>query len=317
MGGAARFATTSAADGAFTLTGFQAGAAFVFARKAGYRLAAVPVLPTNSDRVAVALRKATEPPAELPPVPDAHRKALDALTRYALTLVWDTHATFGYGGNALADMARIDPGTAKKWRDDERKRTGGKTDFTRRIDAAERQKTLFATARADIDEALAIVGGLKGTEGSAEALRVGQLMLPVDKPKALMLAEEAVVKARQCDLPERIWVLAQAGDLAARAGGSGGKKVVAEVAELAKQLAPDRGASTASPSGSRRPISRRTTGPRPCWAPSKTPATTTAISRRRRSASHVPTPTARRNCSIGSNRTAPRIPKRRGSGSRS
>ena len=238
--GPTRFATTSAADGTFTLTGFQDGAAFVIARKAGYRLAAVPVFPANSDRVTVVLRKVTDPPAEAPPVPASHRKALDAFTRHALTLVWDTHATFGYGGNALADMARIDLDIAKKWRDEEKKRTDGKTDFTWRIDAVERQKTLFATAREDIDEALAIIGGLKTADGFSEALRVSELMLAVDKPKAQRLAEEAVVKARQMELPSRIWSLAQAGDLALRAGSAGGKKVVIEAAELAAQLPADR-----------------------------------------------------------------------------
>ena len=61
------------------------------------------------------------------------RIALDKLTRHVLTRIWDSHAEFGYGGIALTSMARIDLDTAKKWRDEEKKRTAGKTDFTHLI----------------------------------------------------------------------------------------------------------------------------------------------------------------------------------------
>jgi protocatechuate 3,4-dioxygenase beta subunit len=236
--GPTRFSTTSGADGTFTLTGFHDGAGFVFARKAGYRLAAVPAHPAKPDRVTVALAKADDPPPAHQ-IPAAHKAALDKFTRHALTLVWETHPMFGYGGNVLGDMARIDLDTAKKWRDAEKKRTDGKTDFTHLIERVRREKTLFDTARDDTDEALAVIGGLKADAGFTDAMRVGTQMLAVDKAKALRLAEEAVVKARQREFPAKVWSLAEAGDLAARAGSAGGKKILAEAAELAAKLAPD------------------------------------------------------------------------------
>jgi uncharacterized GH25 family protein len=244
--GPGRFSTTSAADGSFTLTGFFDGAAFVFVKKPEYRLSAVPVTPGSKDRVTVTLAKADSPPPAPPEVSPEHRAALDKFTRHALTLVWESHATFGYGGNALEDMARIDLTAAKKWRDEEKARTNGKTDFTRLIDRVVREKTLADTAKEDIDEALAVIGALKADDGFAEAIRLGERMLAVDKAKAARLAEEAVVKARQREIPAKVWSLAEAGDLAARAGNAaGGKKVLLEAAELAGKLGTDdRGRNT-------------------------------------------------------------------------
>ena len=236
--GPIRVATTSAADGTFTLTDLYEGCAFVFARSVGYRLAAVPVFTEKPDRVTVSLAKAG---ASLPStgVSAEHTAQLDRLTRHVLTRLWDTHEALGAGGTAVELMARIDLATAKKWSDEEKKRSGGKTDFTSQIDRALRQKTLFATAREDIDEALAVIGALKGADGAREATRVGRRMLAVDRAKALRLAEEAVAKARQCEPPEQISALVEAGDLAVRAGAAGGKKIITEAGERATKLTPD------------------------------------------------------------------------------
>jgi hypothetical protein len=206
-------------------------------RKPAYRFAAVPVTPGNKKRVTVTLTKATEPPTAQPEITAEHRDALDRLTRHALTLVWDSHATFGYGGNALEDMARIDLATAKRWRDEQKARTNGKTDFSRLINRVIREKSLFDIAKADLDEALAMTQGLKADDGYSEAVRLGERMLAVDKDKAARLAEEAVVRARQLGIPNKLWSLAAAGNLAARAGNAvGGKKVMLEAAGLAEKL---------------------------------------------------------------------------------
>lgn len=238
--GPSRFSSSSAADGSFKLVGFYEGAGFVFVKKDGFRLAAVAVTPGDGKPVTVTLSKAdgsTVPPPEVPP---GYRAALDDFTRHALARVWEAHPKFGYGGNALEDMARIDPATARKWRDEEKRRTNGKTDYTRLIDRVHRQKTLFDTAKDDPDEALAMIAALKPDDGFAEAKSTGERMLAVDKAKALRFAEEAVVRARQRDLPARVWSLAEAGDLAVRAGGTaGGKKVLVEAAELASKIEPD------------------------------------------------------------------------------
>jgi hypothetical protein len=236
--GPERISAKSALDGTFTLTGFYERPGFVLASKDGFRLAAVPVRPTAPDRVTIRLLEAEAPPVPVE-VPAGYRAALDKFTRHALTLVWEAHPTFGYGGNVLTDMARIDVALARKWRDEEKSRTGGKTDFTRRIESVQQEQTLFATAREDIDEAVGVIAGLDARDGFRAATEVAEQMLPVDKAKARRLAEEAVQKARRYELPSRVWALAEAGDLAARAGSAGGPKVIAEAAELAAKLAAD------------------------------------------------------------------------------
>jgi carboxypeptidase family protein len=235
--GVVRFATTSAADGTFTLTGFFDGPGYAFARKTGFRLAAIPVLAGSPERISIAIAPTISPPAPAPVVSAAHRAALDKLTRRVLTVIWQTHSEFGYGGNAIEDMARIDLDLAKQWRDDIKKRTNGKTDFTPLVNRAVCAKTLVQVARDDIDEALAMVQQLRARDGFIAAIRAGNAMLPIDKSKSIRFAEEAVVKARQCDSSERVWSLAEAGDLAIRAGNAvSGKKLLFEAADLAAKL---------------------------------------------------------------------------------
>ena len=233
-------ATRSAADGSFTLNGVPEGGGFVFARVAGTKLAVAFASPGDAKPLTLRLSKADGLPVPPPEVPAAHRAALDALTRHALTLVWDDRVASEYGSKAIADMACFDPVTAKTWRDEEKARTGGKTDYSGTLDRAERQKKFVETAKTDIDDAVAVVSALKAQAGFDEAMRVGEALVGVDKPKALRFAEEAVVKARQLEVPQRIWSMARAGDLAVRAGGvAGGEKVLGEAADLAAKLTPD------------------------------------------------------------------------------
>jgi hypothetical protein len=137
-------------------------------------------------------------------------------------------------------MARIDLAKAKAWRDEELKRTDGKVDLSNLIDHANRQNTLFDVARKDIDEALDTLRALKGHEAFSEAFQLGKQLLAVDPKKAERLAEEAVVQARQLMLPHKVWSLAEAGELAVRAGNAtGGRKIIGEAADLAEKMGND------------------------------------------------------------------------------
>ncbi|MDB5309205.1 MAG: hypothetical protein JWO38_3407 [Gemmataceae bacterium] len=235
--GPARVSTASAADGSFTLSGYYEGGGFVFVRQPGYRPAAVPVVPGGPDPVTVPLTPAAAPPGPQPAVPPAHAAALDRFTRHLLTRTWEVRADFGYGSHALLGMARIDLDVAKKWRDEEKTRTGGTTDLTRHLERAVRDKTLFDTAKADVDEAVAVLAQVPGEDGFTETLRLGEQLLPVDRAGAARLAEEAVVRARQREFPAKVWALAEAGDLAVRAGnGAGGTKILLEAAALAGKI---------------------------------------------------------------------------------
>jgi hypothetical protein len=237
--GPTRGEAKSAADGSFTLSGFPDTAGFVFVRKAGFRLAAAPVFPGKPDRVVVKLSAIDGPPPAAPEFSAAHTSALNDLARHLFTELWETREALGYGQSAITGMAELNPAEAKRWRDAEKERTAGKTDYTAAIEAVGRPDRLLQQARTDIDAAVAMLTGLTANTGYWQAVQTGEKLLDTDKAKALRLAEVAVTKARQLALPAKIYSLAQAGDMVARAGGANGKAVIAEAVELAANLTPD------------------------------------------------------------------------------
>jgi hypothetical protein len=233
--GPKRFSTRSGPDGRFTLTGFYDAAGFLFARAHGCRLAAMSVRPGD----AVTVRMKPNAWEALPPISAEHRAADQKLTRHLLTRLWEGRVKAGYGGNAMEAMARFDPATARRWRDEERTRTGGKTTYTATMDAATRDERLMALAAGDIDDALAELEKVPGITGFWEVTRFGERLLAVDQAKAARVAEEAVVRARRGEGDEKVMWLAAAGELAARAGNTaGGWAVLREAAELAEKLPP-------------------------------------------------------------------------------
>jgi RNA polymerase sigma factor (sigma-70 family) len=221
--------TASDADGTFTLKGFRDGPAFVFARKEGYRLSVAPAEPGEGP-VRLVLRKATDPPVALPPARDDRK-----VTRHLLGALWAVRARLdGFERNVFDDMARFDPAAAREWAGEAK---GG---FPARLKKAEQQRKLLGVAKADPEEALARLAGRKGRGGYDAVYELARELLPTDKAKAGRVAEEAVVRARALNMPERAEALAAAGFLAARCGNvAGGKAVVAEAATLAEPLPAD------------------------------------------------------------------------------
>jgi hypothetical protein len=231
--------TTTGPDGDFTLTGFFDAPGFVFAKKDGYRFAHAAVRP-GGEPVTVTLRTTSESAVALPPI-DAHQKALNAFTRWLLERLWAERAHLGgFERNVFRAMARFDPATARKWRDDEKTRTKGKVNFTKQLDEEEREKKLARLAGEDLDEALALIPHGKGRWDVDSLLDLGEQFLKSDKAKALRTAEEAAARARALSPGDRAWVLARVGDLAVRAGNTdGGKKLLAEAADLIGGLPAD------------------------------------------------------------------------------
>ena len=230
------FSTITKADGRFTLQGFFDAPGFIFAKKDGYRMTAVPVTP-GGQAIAILLRTLAEPPAPAPRITPEHGAAERELIQKLLTALWKVHDKYGYERSIVSDMARIDLDKAKAWRDDELKRTDDKVDLTDVFDREIRRRTLFDLARKDLDEALEILRGVKGRGAFDETLELGKRLLSVDPKKAERLAEEAVILARKMMLPQKVWSLAEAGELAIRAGNkAGGAKVIGQAADLAEKM---------------------------------------------------------------------------------
>ena len=145
--------TTSAADGAFTLTGFYDAPGFLFAEATDFRLIAVPVQPKDKTPVRVVLRRMSEAPTPMAPSKE-HTDADRRLTRHVLEVMYKNHKD-GYSTHAIDGMARFDIEIARKWVAEEKERTGGKTDWSGYLGKAELQTTLLRTAKEDVDEAAA------------------------------------------------------------------------------------------------------------------------------------------------------------------
>jgi uncharacterized GH25 family protein len=225
-------------DGLFALAGFFDRPGFVLIKSEGYRATAVAVRP-GGEPVTVTLRKADEPPAPVPAM-DGHSAVLARFTRSLMEKLWaDREQMGGFERNVFRDMCRFDPATARRWRDEEKKRTNGKVDLTRFLDEADLERNLLAMARTDLDEALARLP----KEDRLDVQRVIDLaerLLVEDKAKALRAAEEAAVRARALEPADRPWPLARAADVAIRAGNAaGGKKLLAEAVDLANKLPTD------------------------------------------------------------------------------
>lgn len=228
----------SGPDGSFTLTGFFDRPGFVLIRESGYRPSAVAVRP-GGEPVTITLRKADEPPGPVPPM-DGHEAALARFTRSLMEKLWaDREQMGGYERNVFRDMCRFDPATARRWRDEEKKRTNGKVDLTHFLDEADLERNLLAMARTDLDEALARLPK-KNQWDVGQVIDLAERLLADDKAKALRVAEEAAVRARALEPADRPWPLARAGDVAIRAGNAaGGKKLLAEAVDLANKLPAD------------------------------------------------------------------------------
>jgi hypothetical protein len=225
-------------DGSFTLAGFFDRPGFVLIRSEGYRATAVAARP-GGEPVTITLRKADEPPAPVPSM-EEHEAALAKFTRSLMEKLWaDREQMGGFERNVFRDMCRFDPATARRWRDEEKKRTNGKVDLTRFLDEAEPEHNLLAMARTDLDEALARLAN-KDRRDVGRVIDLAERLLVEDKAKALRAAEEAAVRARALEPVDRPWPLARAGDVAIRAGNTaGGKKLVAEAVDLANKLPTD------------------------------------------------------------------------------
>jgi hypothetical protein len=230
--------TKTDAAGRFTLGGLYEGSAFVSVRADGYRLASVAATP-GGPAVAVTLRKLTDPPAPPPVISDAHKAATDKLARHVITAMWENRVAAGDPGEtAIRAMAKLDPATAGRWRDEEKKRTDGKVDLTAEVEVARRDANLLKTAKDDPDEAVALLKPVAGTEGFRAVCSLASQLLADAPDKALRVAEEAVARARGLEEAERAWALAQAGELVYRAGKKdAGRKVIDEAAKLAEPLA--------------------------------------------------------------------------------
>jgi hypothetical protein len=217
------------AQGQFHLQGLYAGPVYVFTEKAGYRFAGVRALP-NSSEVTVKLFTTKERPPDAksppggPPLAEQHRVARQLLER-----LWDLPAERkSQSTRSLVEgMTRLDPARGLRWAE----QAGGRNLQTARVTAAE------ILARTDPDETLALLGQVGGYSGFRVLHALGERYGKSDPARALRFTEEAVVRARALDQPNRALALASVGNLVRQLGrDEAGRKLIDEAAAAAANL---------------------------------------------------------------------------------
>ncbi len=226
--------------GRFRLSGLFDGPVFVFARKEGYRFTMTRA-ESGAAEVRIVLMKAdvvppsTPAPAQLKARRDAEQKLLRHLLDKVLGL--SEAATGGYRRSVFECLARTDLAKAQKWLDNEKsaRRLGG-NDAQRYLRILRKVHAEQAAA-SDVDEAISLLSDLDAEESCTILRKLGERFQATEPARGLRFAEEAVVKARALQLPNRVWHLAAAGDLVVRLGQQqAGRKILKEAEGLAEKL---------------------------------------------------------------------------------
>jgi hypothetical protein len=230
--------TVTSDDGRFTLDGLLAGPVCVCASKDGYRFTSKLTASSEPSVTITLLGADAPPPANQPdPHPPSYVAAQRKLTMHALEGLWalPDEPFAGYRLRVLEALARIDLPLAHQWLDERRKRgepdSGEQSALAQVLRTAEAQR-LAAT---DPDEALALVARVTGRDSYRLPADMARKLAATDPIKAKRFAEEAAVKARALQLPDRAWTMAGAGDLLVELGQrDAGRKLIFEAADLAQ-----------------------------------------------------------------------------------
>jgi len=223
---------TTDADGRFRLEGLYAGGRYAFVRKEGYRFAGARV-EGDADEVTVRLLRVDEPPPAWEPAGPATPEQDHALAKRLLTKIWDRYGAEADTNGAVScidQMARIDPALAFAWS----AQAGG------RYDGRVNQAAAHALAETDADGALELLTA-PGVDTRPYVLqKLAERFADEDRAKALKFAEEAAVRARGIDQPDRAGAMAKAGALLARLGREEvGRALIVEGAEAAARMGLD------------------------------------------------------------------------------
>jgi uncharacterized GH25 family protein len=235
---------TTDADGRFRLTGFFDGPVYLTARRDGYRFT---LHRTRSGDAAAVIRmpKAGDPPpAGAAPQPAAdYEAAVRKLTRDLQEKLWrlPRNVTNGYERRIWEWTFRTDPELARRWLVEERERG---TEAAATVLFANNLRQIAEVEKAaagDVEDALAKLEPLKPHAAFDVLLKLARHYQPTDPAKALRLAEEAILRARAVELPDRAWCLADVTELVAKLGrDDSARKLIAEVATVAESLGTER-----------------------------------------------------------------------------
>lgn len=214
------------ASGVFRLEELPTGPVYVFAEKDGYRFSAVRTA-SNVTGLTIRLLESGEPVPEWKP--QRAPPSFDEEQRVARRLLEKLAAApvEGKEYSITRLMARIDPEQALKW----------SGEFGWGYDVYVRQTAAETIAPTDSEEALALLAQHNDSRTVRVLLSLAERFLSTDPAKAARFAEEAVLRARNLDQPDRTSELARAGALVVRLGlTDAGRKLTEEAAEMAEKF---------------------------------------------------------------------------------
>ncbi len=216
-------------QGRFRLESLYPGTKYVFARKEGYRFAGVKA-DSDTDDLTITMLKTTEPPRAWKPEATASFEDRRAFARRVLVRLWEQfgeHADQNGAAYLVPIMARIDPELALQW----------SAAHGQRYDGRVRQAAAEMLAEQDGQEALAMLAPASAIESQYTLQKLAARFAPTDRQKALRFAEEAVVRARALEQPDRAMCLAQAGSVLVQLGrAEAGRKLIDEAAQVATRM---------------------------------------------------------------------------------
>lgn len=223
------------ADGRFRLEDLPVGPVYVFAEKDGYRFTAIWTQ-SNGAAQTIRLTRNDEPiPAWAPLRPPVSFAREQEVARRLLQKLW-AMPKHGRTYGTIQCMARIDPEVALEW----------STELGGRYDWLVRQVMAAKIALTDAGEALSLLPARNDGRTFRAIMSLAESCLGPAPDEASRFAEEAVLRARNLDQPDRTSALANAGAIVSRLGNAeAGRKLAEEAAAMAAKLSTDgRGAYT-------------------------------------------------------------------------
>lgn len=231
------------ATGRFRLERLFGGPVYVFACKAGYRFSGLRATSGAADVELTLLRGDEPPPNDQPAAPRDDATEHEQLARWMLEQFWAV-ARQNDKWLLIRYMARIDPGQAANWS----AQLGGGHDGQVMIGTCERIEDLShdPNTRLDVDDALAAISGLSDDRAVRLLIKLAERTLPRRREDSQRFSEEALLRLRKLQPPQRVYATAQVGSLLTRLGrAEAGRKLLGEAAGAAEQLTADGAAAFA------------------------------------------------------------------------
>ena len=222
-------ATSTDSRGLFQLESLSPGTKFAFISKDGYRFTGVKIA-DDTERIAVTIKKTTEPPPPWNPTATASFEQQRAFAKQILIRVWEKRGPNASAKTAIEciqAMAPIDLPLALKW-----SANGG-----HQRDSRVRLITAEGLAETDPRGTVALLAKDRDRFAQAFFQKLAQRCANTDRPNALLFADQAVVRARELEENARAAALAATGPVFAAIGRPDvGRALFDEAARVAMQL---------------------------------------------------------------------------------